>query len=72
MTFNITFYCLIDKDIPSRKDLSRSHLKPETPYSLSNPPPSPVTDCNRENSSDFDTNNIQHVNITSPEKGKLT
>lgn len=35
---------------------------------VSNPPPSPVTDCNRENSSDFDTNDIQHVNVTSPEK----
>lgn len=35
---------------------------------VSNPPPSPVTDGNRENSSDFDTHNIQHVNVTSPEK----
>lgn len=37
-------------------------------FIVSNPPPSPVTDCNRENSSDFDTNDIQHVNVTSPEK----
>lgn len=38
---------------------------------LSNPPPSPVTDCNRENDSDFDTQNLQHVvNVTSPEKGE--
>lgn len=34
---------------------------------MSNPPPSPVTDGNRENSSDFDTH--EHVvNVTSPEK----
>lgn len=37
-------------------------------YLVSNPPPSPVTDGNRENSSDFDANIIQHVNVTSPEK----
>lgn len=36
--------------------------------SVSNPPPSPVTDGNRENSSDFDANIIQHVNVTSPDK----
>lgn len=37
---------------------------------LSNPPPSPVTDCNRENDSDFDSRCLQHVvNVTSPEKG---
>lgn len=35
---------------------------------MSNPPPSPVTDCNRENSSDFDTHDIHHLNVTSPEK----
>lgn len=39
---------------------------------VSNPPPSPVTDSNRENSSDFDTNDIQHmVNVTSPEKSMI-
>lgn len=38
-------------------------------FLVSNPPPSPVTDSNRENSSDFDTNDIQHVvNVTSPDK----
>lgn len=37
--------------------------------SVSNPPPSPVTDGNRENSSDFDTHTIKHmVNMESPEK----
>lgn len=68
-----------DNDLPvlaSRGDLllasSTSHLRLDTnPANLSNPPPSPVTDCNRENSSDFDTNDIKHVvNVTSPEKGK--
>lgn len=66
-----------DNDLPvlaSRGDLlasSTSHLRLDThTTNLSNPPPSPVTDCNRENSSDFDTNDIQHmVNVTSPEKG---
>lgn len=57
-----------DKDLPSRKEVALSHLKPEALYGMSNPPPSPVTDCNRENSSDFDSHNIQHVNVTSPEK----
>lgn len=55
----------------SRSDLltSTSHLGLDAHVNLSNPPPSPVTDCNRENSSDFET--IQHVNVTSPEKGAL-
>lgn len=57
----------------SRSDLlasSTSHLHLDTHVNLSNPPPSPVTDCNRENSSDFDSHSIQHmVNVTSPEKG---
>lgn len=59
----------------SRSDLlasSTSHLHLDTHVNLSNPPPSPVTDCNRENSSDFDSHSIQHmVNVTSPEKGNL-
>lgn len=59
----------------SRSDLlasSTSHLCLDTHVNLSNPPPSPVTDCNRENSSDFDSHSIQHmVNVTSPEKGLL-
>lgn len=68
-----------ENDLPtlaSRGDLllasSTSHLRLDAhTTNLSNPPPSPVTDCNRENSSDFDTNDIQHmVNVTSPEKGK--
>lgn len=58
----------------SRSDLlasSTSHLHLDTHVNLSNPPPSPVTDCNRENSSDFDSHSIQHmVNVTSPEKGQ--
>lgn len=68
-----------ENDMPTlmaRGDLllasSTSHLRLDThnTANLSNPPPSPVTDCNRENSSDFDTNDIQHmVNVTSPEKG---
>lgn len=49
---------------------STSQLHLDTHVNLSNPPPSPVTDCNRENSSDFDSHSIQHmVNVTSPEKG---
>lgn len=60
--------------LASRSDIlasSASHLHLDTHANLSNPPPSPVTDCNRENSSDFDTHDIQHmVNLTSPEKGK--
>lgn len=41
--------------------------------SVSNPPPSPVTDGNRENSSDFDTHTIKHVvNMASPEKWTCT
>lgn len=49
-----------------------SHLNLDTQVNLSNPPPSPVTDCNRENSSDFDSHDIQHmVNVTSSEKGLL-
>lgn len=57
--------------INSRVDaLSTSGIHLET--NLSNPPPSPVTDCNRENSSDFDTHDIQHVvNVTSPGKGEF-
>lgn len=60
----------------SRSDLlatTTSHLRLDThANTLSNPPPSPVTDCNRENSSDFDTHCIQHVvNVTSPEKGEF-
>lgn len=43
-------------------------LNAEIQTNLSNPPPSPVTDCNRENSSDFDTHDIHHLNVTSPEK----
>lgn len=36
---------------------------------MSNPPPSPVTDGNREISSDYDTHEIKHVvNMVSPEK----
>lgn len=35
---------------------------------MSNPPPSP-SDGNRENSPDYDTH---HVNVTSPEKRKIT
>lgn len=56
--------------LSTRSDLAvAQHLKAETHANLSNPPPSPVTDCNRENSSDFDTHNIPHVvNVTSPEK----
>lgn len=51
---------------------STSHLHLDTHVNLSNPPPSPVTDCNRENSSDYDSHSIQHmVNVTSPEKGEL-
>ncbi|XP_031617772.1 phosphorylated adapter RNA export protein [Contarinia nasturtii] len=47
---------------------STSHLGLDTHVNLSNPPPSPVTDFNRENS-DFDSHPIQHmVNVTSPEK----
>lgn len=66
------------RDLPvlnSRGDLlasSANHLRSDAHTNLSNPPPSPVTDCNRENSSDFDTHEIQHVvnvNVTSPEKG---
>lgn len=40
---------------------------------VSNPPPSPVTDGNRENSSDFDSHDIRHhvVNVTSPEKATM-
>lgn len=67
-----------ENDLPaltSRCDLlasNASHLKLDQHTNLSNPPPSPVTDCNRENSSDFDSHDIQHmVNVTSPEKGKL-
>lgn len=65
-----------DNELPvlgTRSDLlasSTSHLHLDTHVNLSNPPPSPVTDCNRENSSDFDSHSIQHmVNVTSPEKG---
>lgn len=56
--------------LSTRGDLHvATHLRPDS--NLSNPPPSPVTDCNRENSSDFDTHDLQHVvNVTSPEKGK--
>lgn len=60
--------------LASRSDLlasSTSHLGLDTHVNLSNPPPSPVTDFNRENSSDFDSHPIQHmVNVASPEKGK--
>lgn len=68
----------IENDLPtlaSRCELlvsNASHLKLDQHANLSNPPPSPVTDCNRENSSDFDSHDIQHmVNVTSPEKGKI-
>lgn len=59
----------------SRSDLlasTTSHLRLDAHANLSNPPPSPVTDCNRENSSDYDTHCIPHmVNVTSPEKGSF-
>lgn len=67
-----------ENDLPvlsSRNDLaglSSSHLGLDAQSSLLNPPPSPVTDCNRENSSDFDTHCLPGVvNMTSPEKGTL-
>lgn len=65
----------IENELPAlsaRGDIliGSTHLKTDH-ANLSNPPPSPVTDCNRENSSDFDTHDIQHVNVTSPEKGTL-
>lgn len=66
-----------ENDLPvlnTRSDLMSSvasHLGSDAHANLSNPPPSPVTDSNRENCSDFDGHDIQHVvNVTSPEKGK--
>lgn len=56
-----------DNELPTRSDLMLSHLKPETHSTLSNPPPSPVGDENREGSPDFEPQNV-HVNVTSPEK----
>ncbi|XP_053696112.1 phosphorylated adapter RNA export protein isoform X2 [Sabethes cyaneus] len=57
-----------DNELPTRSELMLSHLKPETHSTLSNPPPSPVGDENREGSPDFEPQNV-HVNVTSPEKG---
>lgn len=49
---------------------TRSDILVSTHANLSNPPPSPVTDCNRENSSDFDTHCVQPVvNVTGLDKG---
>lgn len=64
----------IEKELPQLSTRSEfigaAHLHDDNHANLSNPPPSPVTDCNRENDSDFDTHNLQHVvNVTSPEKG---
>lgn len=66
-----------ENDLPvlsSRSDLiglSSTHLGLDAQSNLLNPPPSPVTDCNRENSSDFDTHCLPGmVNVTSPEKGR--
>lgn len=57
-----------DNELPTRGDLLLGHmLKPETNSTLSNPPPSPVGDENREGSPDFHPQNV-HVNVTSPEK----
>lgn len=57
-----------DNELPTRGDLLLGHmLKPETHSTLSNPPPSPVGDENREGSPDFHPQNV-HVNVTSPEK----
>lgn len=56
-----------ENELPTRCDLLLSHLKPETHSTLSNPPPSPVGDENREGSPDFEPQNV-HVNVTSPEK----
>lgn len=56
-----------ENELPTRSDLLLSHLKPETHSTLSNPPPSPVGDENREGSPDFEPQNV-HVNVTSPEK----
>uniref|UniRef100_U5EMS7 Phosphorylated adapter RNA export protein n=1 Tax=Corethrella appendiculata TaxID=1370023 RepID=U5EMS7_9DIPT len=59
----------VEEVIQTRKELLMSHLKPETNNTLSNPPPSPVTDVNRESSPDFEAQNlVQHINLTSPEK----
>ncbi|XP_058818977.1 phosphorylated adapter RNA export protein isoform X1 [Topomyia yanbarensis] len=57
-----------DNELPTRSDLMLSHLKPETHSTLSNPPPSPVGDENREGSPDYHPQNVL-VNVTSPEKG---
>ena len=58
--------------LKTRSELASSHLRLDTHANLSNPPPSPVTDCNRENSSDIDTHDIQHVvNVASPLKGNF-
>lgn len=56
-----------ENELPTRCDLLLAHLKPETHSTLSNPPPSPVGDENREGSPDFEPQNV-HVNVTSPEK----
>ncbi|XP_055593790.1 phosphorylated adapter RNA export protein isoform X2 [Uranotaenia lowii] len=56
-----------ENELPTRSDLMMSHLKPETHNTLSNPPPSPVGDENREGSPDFEPQNV-HLNVTSPEK----
>ncbi|XP_038112089.1 phosphorylated adapter RNA export protein isoform X1 [Culex quinquefasciatus] len=58
-----------DNELHTRGDLLLvGHmLKPETHSTLSNPPPSPVGDENREGSPDFHPQNV-HVNVTSPEK----
>lgn len=66
-----------DNELPvlaARSDIlvsTTSHLRLDSTHAnLSNPPPSPVTDCNRENSSDSDTHCVQPmVNVTGLEKG---
>lgn len=46
-----------------------SLLHPDTHNpSLSNPPPSPVTDCNRESSPDFESTKIMNKLAHSPEE----
>lgn len=56
-----------ENELPTRSDLMLPHLKPETHSTLSNPPPSPVGDENREDTPYFHPDNV-HVNMTSPEK----
>lgn len=48
---------------------NKHHLKPDTNGTLSNPPPSPVTNSGQENSPDYSAHAINHVNHdSSPEK----